>query len=486
MMRKGLFALALCGGLSACGAGPDAESSSEADAENVGQATFELMTVPAGVGCLRITVSGSSSVTRDFTLATPASTASLDMARLPLGTVTINGLAYATTCGVDDPIYLADPTSATLSAGVISNIALTFRKNNPVKASVNFVGNVQAISAQDSASYAVIDGTLYRWGYSPAGAGSAVKPTAVTGITGVVDVNSGPRSSSPCAIKSDGTVWCFGNNAYGQISSSNVGTTLTTPVKYGGGTGYTLASAGAFFNCAANPLGKQLYCSGDNSDWQLANGVPVTGTTTPAVTFTGGISSISLGYTHVCLVDGMLTVRCVGNNDGGQLGDGTAGIDRSAWTTTLTGATSASSGTFHSCAVMSDGTARCWGTNNQGQLGDSTQTTRLAPVAVTGLTGVAKLSLGDAFSCALLNNGSVKCWGFNTSGQLGDGTVTSRNIPTTVLGIPDPVTMLATGFNHACAVTTRQDIYCWGDNMYGELGNGGFINSTKAVKVTLP
>jgi alpha-tubulin suppressor-like RCC1 family protein len=128
-------------------------------------------------------------------------------------------------------------------------------------------------------------------------------------------------------------------------------------------------------------------------------------------------------------------------------------------------------GENYSCARMSDATVRCWGSNRYGQLGDGTFINRLTPVTVTGLTGVTALSVGGETSCAIAG-GQLYCWGANTYSQLGDGTVTHRATPRRVTPAGMQVRQVRVLGSHACAVTTSNRLYCWGDNTRGQLGVG--------------
>jgi len=130
-------------------------------------------------------------------------------------------------------------------------------------------------------------------------------------------------------------------------------------------------------------------------------------------------------------------------------------------------------GIFHTCALNSDGEMKCWGGNEYGQLGDGTTTQRLTPVAVVGLTSkVIAISAGGYHTCALISTGAVKCWGKNNFGQLGDGTTTHQINPVDVSELPKRIKSIAAGINHTCAVTSKGNVKCWGDNQAGALGNG--------------
>jgi len=483
--RMGEWAV-VCALLSGCGAGDPSgrDDATSGEAENIGEAVFELMTIPTGVGCVRLTVTGSSTVVKDFSLAAGASTATLNMDRLPLGNVVVSGEAYATTCGTGSTLYVGDPAAATLKAGLISNIALTFRKNNPVSASVNFVGNVQAISAQNAVTYALIDGNVFWWGYNSASGTTSMVPTAFTGLTGVTELSQSSAGDTGCAVKTDGTLWCWGANDLKQGGQPTPPFTLTAPTKVGTETTWSMAGSGTTMSCGAHQLSKLIKCFG--SDY-LGNGVISTSATPVSVVALapGGFRSLSVGGSHACVVGGTMDVRCWGSNGFGQLGDGTTTARLSAGGVGLAPARQVVTGFGHSCVAMQDGTARCAGDNSLGALGDGTTTNRLTFTPVSGLSGVDKLAAGRSHNCVLLTNGSVKCWGWNAAGQLGDGSVTTRTTPVAV-AVPGTVVLLSAGANHNCAVTDVRDIYCWGENVYGALGDGTYVGSPVPVKVKLP
>ena len=125
---------------------------------------------------------------------------------------------------------------------------------------------------------------------------------------------------------------------------------------------------------------------------------------------------------------------------------------------------SLTSGTNHTCALTSAGGVKCWGDNNSGMVGDGTETNRSMPTDVVGLTsGVTAVAAGTNHTCALTDAGGVKCWGLNFYGQLGSGTPdVISTLAIDVVGLTSGVTVIGSGASHSCAVTTANDVKCWG------------------------
>jgi alpha-tubulin suppressor-like RCC1 family protein len=143
-----------------------------------------------------------------------------------------------------------------------------------------------------------------------------------------------------------------------------------------------------------------------------------------------------------------------------------------------------SAGEYHSCGVTTAGAAYCWGRGYSGELGDGTTTyARSSPVAVQGGLTFAQVSAGAHYSCGVTTVGAAYCWGDNGGGQLGDGTTTTdRTSPVLVRG-GLTFAQVSAGSGFTCGVTLDGVAYCWGENIYGQLGNGTTTNSSVPVKV---
>ena len=196
----------------------------------------------------------------------------------------------------------------------------------------------------------------------------------------------------------------------------------------------------------------------------------------------GAISNLAPGKSNTCVLLTSGGVDCWGNNDSGQLGDGTTTdslVPRPVkW---ITNATAMDFAEEHGCAVLASGAVRCWGAG--GLLGDGTANSSTRPVRVTGIRSAVAVTAGSGHSCALLASGAVRCWGANPYGQLGNGSAGYwSSLPVKVVGI-DSAIALGLSWAHSCAVLASGAVQCWGYNFYGQLGNGTTTDSNVPVTV---
>jgi alpha-tubulin suppressor-like RCC1 family protein len=300
-----------------------------------------------------------------------------------------------------------------------------------------------------------------------------------------------------CALKG-GKVYCWGYNLYGQLGDGTTTDRITpTLVANGamGNSGVTAVAAGRFHTCALKD-GK-VYCWGYNGIGQLGDGT-TTQRITPTLAANGamgnsGVTAIAAGEEHTCaLKGGKWKVYCWGNNYNGQLGDNST-TNRITPTLVADGAmgnsgvTAIAAGARHTCALKG-GRVYCWGHNYNGQLGDNSTTNRTTPTLVAdgvmGNSGVTAVAAGGAHTCAL-KGGRVYCWGWNYDGQLGDNSTTNRTTPTLVADGAmgnSGVTAIAAGGAHTCALKGGQ-VYCWGANYSGQLGDGTYTQRTTPTLV---
>ncbi|MBA3074037.1 MAG: hypothetical protein FP831_10600, partial [Anaerolineae bacterium] len=141
-------------------------------------------------------------------------------------------------------------------------------------------------------------------------------------------------------------------------------------------------------------------------------------------------------------------------------------------------------GEGHTCALVGNEVV-CWGENTSGQTGQDASIAQATPAFVEGLDGIVSLSAGSKHTCALDANGDVWCWGENADGQLGSGTIENSSVPTKVTGLPAKVQMVTGGNNFTCSLLMNQEVWCWGDNTYGQLNDGTLIDQSAPVKSKL-
>lgn len=340
-------------------------------------------------------------------------------------------------------------------------------------------------------------GDAYCWGrnyYGMLGDGTTTDrsaPVRVAGLPtgGVVKLDAGQDHT--CAFLGTAGVLCWGNNSYSQIGDGTAVVQRTVPTAV-----VDLPSTVAFFdagyrhNCVILEDGSGL-CWGNNDFYQLGDGTTGESNRPVAVTATSEtLVAIDGGSRHTCAITDAGAAICWGRNLEGQLGDGTTSTSAAA-----VGVLGLSSGVadieveyMSTCAILSGGSVMCWGSNSLGDLGDGTLTTRLTPVSTLGLSSPV-LALGCVWrtTCASLSAGGVMCWGYNNEGQVGDGTTTDRSSAVPVLGLPAEVApSVDAGQQHACAVESGGRVLCWGDNGYGQLGDGTGTDSLSPVSVVCP
>jgi alpha-tubulin suppressor-like RCC1 family protein len=249
-------------------------------------------------------------------------------------------------------------------------------------------------------------------------------------------------------------------------------------------------SLGSGHTCAVTAGGAAL-CWGWNLYGQSGDGTTTDRYSPVGVVGLGsGVAAVTAGYRHTCALTATGGVKCWGDNSSGQLGDGTT---TQRWTPVDVVGLGANvveiaASHFSTCALTSAGGVKCWGFNGEGQLGDGTTTSRSTPVNVTGLgSGVAGIAARGEHACAVLATGAVKCWGDNSYGQLGDGTTTDRLSPVNVVGLSGGVAAVVAGEGHTCVRTRTNGAQCWGWNLWGQLGDGtttGRMTPTDVVGLT--
>jgi alpha-tubulin suppressor-like RCC1 family protein len=278
-----------------------------------------------------------------------------------------------------------------------------------------------------------------------------------------------------CALTMDGGVKCWGDDHTG-ISGNLTPTMAPVPRSVNGlSSGVVSIAAGSFHTCVLT-TGGGVKCWGWNNQGQLGDGTTRdSGDPVNVRGLSSGVVGIAAGGFYTCALTQGGGVKCWGRNSYGELGNGTtadSGIPQDVKGLSE-GVVAITAGVYHACALTSKGSVKCWGWNTVGPTGEGTMEERSVPVEIEGLSnGVIAIAAGGGHACALTRAGGVKCWGDNTFGQLGDGTNNKSDIPVNATGLSGGIAAIDTGDSHTCAITSTGGVLCWGGNQYGQLGDG--------------
>jgi alpha-tubulin suppressor-like RCC1 family protein len=287
------------------------------------------------------------------------------------------------------------------------------------------------------------------------------------------------------SLDKSGTVWGWGNNSSGTLGN---GTTLDSlsPVKVSGLSGKTITAISArFLHSLALASNGTVWAWGNNSFGQLGNN-SVNDSSSPVQVMSGlagkTVTAIATGMSHSLALTSAGTVYAWGNNENGQLGvNSTTSRAIPVQVTGFSGKTikAIAAGNSFSMALATDGSVWAWGYNSSGQLGDGTNTTRLLPVILIGLSGknITAIAAGNNHALALAADNSVWAVGANNSGQLGDGTYTNRSAWVRVKGLTDvTVKAIAAANDHSYLLNLDGTVFASGENDRGQLGDGFTAN----------
>ncbi|MBI3354699.1 MAG: RCC1 repeat- and reductase domain-containing protein [Nitrospirae bacterium] len=336
----------------------------------------------------------------------------------------------------------------------------------------------------------VLSGIPYAWGqgsYGQIGDGTSFNrytPVQVSGLTGVIAIKGGGFHT--VALKNDGNVWTWGANWWGQLGDGTT-TDRYTPVQVSGLTGIIAIAGGGEHTIVLKNDGT-IWGWGRNQFGELGDGTTTNRATPVQVSGLTGIIAIAGGYWHTIALRNDGTVWVWGRNQFGEIGDGTFNNIRPTpvQVSGLTGVVAIAGGGVHTIVLKNDGTVWAWGNNEFGQLGNGTISYyNPTPVQVSGLVGVTAIAGGEGYhTIALRNDGTVWAWGKNDYGQLGDGTTTHRNIPIHVSGLTS-IEAIAGGGNHTIALKNDGTVWAWGQNNdWGQLGDGTVVNRYTPVQVS--
>lgn len=361
--------------------------------------------------------------------------------------------------------------------------------------SVFFAQCWQSVSAGVAHSVGIrTGGTLWAWGRNNVGQigdGSAVAmrttPTQIGTSSDWQSVSCG--ASHSLALKSNGTLWAWGLNSSGQLGNGN-NTNSNVPTQVGTDTDWAFISAGDEFSLALKTNGT-LWAWGRNDSNQLGDGTTVAKNTPLQIGNQSNWESISTGANHSFAIKTNGTLYGWGVNNLGQLGNGTTtnetapvkiGNDND-WN-------KVAASTIHSVAIKDDLSLWVWGGNNEGQLGvgtSGTGTQLTNPFNIISLTGCDVISKGSQNTIIKKADGTIWNWGANLIGQLGNGTTSAT--PTTSpiqVGSENDWQNVSMRGTHVLALKTDGSLYAWGNNFYGQIGDGTTTTRTSPTVITCP
>lgn len=362
-----------------------------------------------------------------------------------------------------------------------------------VPARVPFAGVRKVAMGQFGGCLITLVDDLLCWGAGTQGQNgdgvntNRLMPTRVPFFSGnVIDVSR--DLAHACAVRNDGTVWCWGDDSVGQLGNG-AGGSSPTPVQVTGISSAVGVDVYRNTSCAHLSDGTAK-CWGSNDHNRLGNTLaPMVAQVPYFVAALDDVIDITVGYDHVCALEADGIAYCWGDDGSGQLGNGGSGSQNLPGAVIqITNFTQISAGAFYTCGLRANGSAYCWGSNNNGQLGDGTNLPQQAPEPVESLgVGVAQIEAGAATACARLLDSSMRCWGLGSAWSLGNGSAVDSDVPVSVSMLGNNVASMGLGVYEACAVAHDATLYCWGGaNETGAMGNGSNAYNVLPALVVRP
>jgi alpha-tubulin suppressor-like RCC1 family protein len=322
------------------------------------------------------------------------------------------------------------------------------------------------------------DGTLWTWGrndFGQLGDGTTTNKNLPTQISAASWSEIAAGNSFSLGIKTDGTLWAWGKNDVGQLADGTYNNKYA-PVQIGTSNNWSKINTAKNHVLALKTDGT-LWVWGDNTYWQLGvgygNGLIPNKNTPTQVGNNNDWREIVAGGDFSIAIKADSTLWTWGRNNYGQLGDGTSNnrfepiliVGPNNWI-------KISAGEDHSHGIKADGTLWSWGNNLVGQLGSGTASVvGNVPSQIGTETNWSELNSGGQHTLARKTDNTIWSWGYNSYGQLGDGTSTNKNAPSLVNSLSN-CSLLNAGTFHSCAIKTDGTLWCWGSNTFGQLGNG--------------
>lgn len=328
------------------------------------------------------------------------------------------------------------------------------------------------------------DGSVWCWGSNAlgqlSGESDSDTPMRVMALPRATAIAVGYAHS--CALAEDGTVWCWGDNGSGQLGNTHMKELRKPEMVLMEGDQPFLEirqiAAGGNTTCAVDGSGDspELWCWG----YRFSEGQSFSGTPPVSVPVPEPPAQIAIGADFLCALTTSGAVYCRGKDDHGQLGgsvweSGRAVFPRTEITTAIT------AGAYFACAANQNRALWCWGQNEDMQITDDRSNGHTRPHP-TAFANVDKIAAGGGHLCVVSADKAISCRGANGHGQLGDGSVTTRAIPKTTIAALTGTSAIASGGRHSCA-TLVDKVMCWGGNDRGQLGVSSYIDRSEPTPV---
>ncbi|MBS7230291.1 T9SS type A sorting domain-containing protein [Flavobacterium psychroterrae] len=334
------------------------------------------------------------------------------------------------------------------------------------------------------------DGTLWGWGNNTNGQIGDGTTTSRN-----IPVNIGTANDwklitagwgHTVALKTDGSLWAWGYGILGQIGNGAGAVKGYNPVQQvGTAKDWQTIAAGPHYTIAIKTDGT-LWAWGYNEFGQLGDGTTVDKNTPVQVGSDKDWESIAAGSNHTIAIKKDGTLWTWGENKNGKLGDGTT-VNKIVPTQigTATNWKAVAAGLNHTAAIKTDGTLWCWGFNGNGSLGDGTNTDKMVPTQIGTETNWKTIAVGWDNTVAIKTDGSLWSWGYNANGKLGIGSTANTFIPTQV-GTAKDWLMGVSGYNHEAGLKTDGTIWTWGLNNANQLGDGTSVSKNVPITIGCP
>ena len=429
-----------------------------------------------GTSSVTATSGGITSAPVEITVARVAATVEVT----PPGPITLGGEGETTqqlTASVKDALGVD-----------MFDAPVTWASSNAEVATVSSSGLVTAVA----------DGTANITAASGAATSTAVAVTVALPLLSSVQVSISAGVEHACGLTTDGTAYCWGSNDVGQLGNNDKFQEWLEPtpvVSSPADLKFVQIRTGLSYTCGITATGR-IYCWGSHQSGQLGTGSPTDdGSTQPVPIASEQVfTALAVMGEHACGIGSDQSVWCWGYNFYGQVGANLFDIFVPE-PTRIQGGHSfvalANGISSHTCGISTAGEVLCWGDGFRGKLGNGVTTENRSPMPVVAPVGetlptFTSVAVGENHTCALSTAGEAFCWGDNTDRALGDGTDDGFRLTPTRVNTGLRFTSITAGEQFTCANTDSGDVYCWGRNANGQLGDGTTTNRAAPARVSSP